>query len=156
MNFSSYEQNFDENLNEMLDTFNKQINVIEVQNIYVYFFYIIQNTCDIYKRIIIPLSNGVLTKENLMTEIVKNRNESGRRFNVSGINKYNFDTTNLKDFLNNGTVMDEYKNVENISFNNSIDYFEHHNSLFVFLTNEKNKNTKKSGPTNKHKTLKSN
>ena len=152
MNFSS--DTLDKNLNELLDKFNTKINIIEVQNIYVYFFYIIQNTCDIYKRIIVPLTNGVLLKENLMTEIVKNRNESGRRFNVSGIYNYNFDK-DLADFLNNGKEMDEYKSVENITYNNSIDFFEHHNSLFVFLTNEKNKNTKKSVPSIKHKTLKS-
>jgi hypothetical protein len=152
MNFSS--DTLDKNLNELLDKFNTKINIIEVQNIYVYFFYVIQNTCDIYKRIIVPLTNGVLLKENLMTEIVKNRNESGRRFNVSGIYNYNFDK-DLADFLNNGKEMDEYKSVENITYNNSIDFFEHHNSLFVFLTNEKNKNTKKSVPSIKHKTLKS-
>lgn len=154
MNFSSYDDDLDNNLNELLDSFNKKINVIEVQNIYVYFFYVIHHSCDIYKRIIVPLTNGVLLKENLMTEIVKNRNESGHRFNVSGIYNYNFDTTNLSDFLNNGKEMDEYKNVENITYKNSIDFFEHHNSLFVFLTNEKNKNTKKSLTTIKHKTLK--
>jgi hypothetical protein len=152
MNFSS--DTLDKNLNDLLDTFNTKINIIEVQNIYVYFFYVIQNTCDIYKRIIVPLTNGVLLKENLMTEIVKNRNESGRRFNVSGIYNYNFDTKDLADFLNNGKEMDEYKSVENITYNNSIDFFEHHNSLFVFLTNEKNKNTKKSVLSIKHKTLK--
>ena len=138
MNFSS--DTLDKNLNELLDKFNTKINIIEVQNIYVYFFYVIQNTCDIYKRIIVPLTNGVLLKENLMTEIVKNRNESGRRFNVSGIYNYNFDK-DLADFLNNGKEMDEYKSVENITYNNSIDFFEHHNSLFVFLTNEKNTTT---------------
>ena len=152
MNFSS--DTLDKNLNELLDTFNTKINIIEVQNIYVYFFYVIQNTCDIYKRIIVPLTNGVLLKENLMTEIVKNRNESGRRFNVSGIYNYNFDK-DLAEFLNNGKEMEQYKSVENITYNNSIDFFEHHNSLFVFLTNEKNKNTKKSVPSIKHKTLKS-
>jgi len=155
MNFSSYDETVEQNLSVMLEEFNKKINVIEVQNIYVYFFYVIQNTCDIYKRIIVPLTNGVLLKENLMTEIVKNRNESGRRFNVSGIYNYNFNNTDLKDFLNNGKQMDEYKNVENITYHNSIDFFEHHNSLFVFLTNEKNKNTKKSGAIIKHKTLRS-
>ena len=144
MNFSSYDNDLDNN-----------IIVIEVLNIYVYFFYVIQHSFDIYKRIIVPLTNGVLLKENLMTEIVKNRNESGHRFNVSGIYNYNFDTTNLSDFLNNGKDMDEYKTVENITYKNSIDFFEHHNSLFVFLTNEKNKNTKKSVSTIKHKTLKS-
>ena len=125
--------------------------------IYVYFFYVVNNVCDAYKRDIINLNNGTLLKESLMTEIIKNRNESGRRFNVSSIYTYNFDNTDLKDFLNRTDVcMNEYKNVENIKFNNSIDYFEHHNSVFIIFTNEKSKNTKKSGITNKQKTLKAN
>ena len=91
-----------------------------------------------------------------MTEIVKNRNESGRRFNVSGIYSYNFDKTDLKDFLNNGSTMGEYKTVDNIPFNKSIDFFEHHNSIFVFMNNEKNKNTKKSNVVGKSRTIKAN
>jgi hypothetical protein len=50
--------------------------------------------------------------------------------------------------------MNEYKNVEDIVFNSSIDYFEHHNSVFVLLSNEKSKHTKKSGNIPKKKTLK--
>jgi hypothetical protein len=90
-----------------------------------------------------------------MTEIVKNRNDSGRRFNVSGIYSYNFDTTDLTNFVDNEIPFTEYNNVDNIKFNNTIDFFEHHNSLFVFFTNEKNKNTKKSGENTKSRTLKS-
>ena len=137
MNFSSYDIN--ENIDELLSNFNTKINLIEVQNIYIYFFYVVNQTCDMYKREIVSLSNNILLKETLMTEIVKNRNESGRRFNVSGIYSYNFDKTDLKEFLNNGSTMNEYKTVENIPFNKSIDFFEHHNSIFVFMNNEKNK-----------------
>jgi len=151
MNFSSM---VDKNYAEMFTNFNNNSNVIEIQNIYVYFFYIVNNTCDTYKREIVNLTNGTLLKENLMTEIVKNRNDSGRRFNVSGIYSYNFDTTDLTNFVDNELPFTEYNNVDNIKFNNTIDFFEHHNSLFVFFTNEKNKNTKKSGENTKSRTLK--
>jgi len=154
MNFSSYDIN--ENIDELLSNFNSKINLIEVQNIYIYFFYVVNQSCDMYKREIIALNNNVLLKETLMTEIVKNRNESGRRFNVSGIYSYNFDKTDLKDFLNNGQPMSEYKTVDNIPFNKSIDFFEHHNSIFVFMNNEKNKNTKKSNVVSKSRTIKAN
>jgi hypothetical protein len=155
MNFSFNDTELDTNMDDMLNTFNTKTNLIDVQNIYIYFFYVVNQTCEIYKRDIVNLSNGVLLKETLMTEIVKNRNDSGRRFNVSGIYAFNFDTTDLKFVLNNDLSMNEYKNVDNIKFNKSIDFFEHHNSVFVILTNEKSKNTKKSGINNKHKTLKS-
>lgn len=152
MNFSS--SMIDKNYEEMINNFKNNTNVIEIENIYVYFFYNVNNTCDSYKREIVNLTNGTLLKETLMKEIVKNRNDSGRRFNVSGIYSYNFDTTDLTNFLDNEIEFKEYTNVDNIKFNNSIDFFEHHNSLFVFFTNEKNKNTKKSGENTKSRTLK--
>jgi hypothetical protein len=152
MNFSS--SMIDKNYEEMINNFKNNSNVIEIENIYVYFFYNVNNTCDSYKREIVNLTNGTLLKETLMKEIVKNRNDSGRRFNVSGIYSYNFDTTDLTNFLDNEIEFKEYTNVDNIKFNNSIDFFEHHNSLFVFFTNEKNKNTKKSGENTKSRTLK--
>jgi hypothetical protein len=152
MNFSS--SMIDKNYEEMINNFKNNSNVIEIENIYVYFFYNVNNTCDSYKREIVNLTNGTLLKETLMKEIVKNRNDSGRRFNVSGIYSYNFDTTDLTNFLDNEIEFKEYTNVYNIKFNNSIDFFEHHNSLFVFFTNEKNKNTKKSGENTKSRTLK--
>ena len=152
MNFSS--SMIDKNYEEMINNFKNNTNVIEIENIYVYFFYNVNNTCDSYKREIVNLTNGTLLKETLMKEIVKNRNDSGRRFNVSRIYSYNFDTTDLTNFLDNEIEFKEYTNVDNIKFNNSIDFFEHHNSLFVFFTNEKNKNTKKSGENTKSRTLK--
>ena len=152
MNFSS--SMIDKNYEEMINNFKNNSNVIEIENIYVYFFYNVNNTCDSYKREIVNLTNGTLLKETLMKEIVKNRNDSGRRFNVSGIYIYNFDTTDLTNFLDKEIEFKEYTNVDNIKFNNSIDFFEHHNSLFVFFTNEKNKNTKKSGENTKSRTLK--
>jgi hypothetical protein len=153
MNFS-YDTNIDENIESLIEVFNNKTNLIQVQNVYIYFFYVVNQSCDMYKRDIVTLNNGILLKETLMTEIVKNRNESGRRFNVSGIYSYNFDKTDLKEFLNDGSIMEEFKTVDNIKFNNSIDFFEHHNSIFVFMTNEKNKNTKKSNLSGKTKTLK--
>jgi hypothetical protein len=156
MNFSSYDDNINKNMDKLLESFNNKLNVIEVQNVYIYFFYVVNQSCDMYKRDIVALNNGILLKETLMTEIVKNRNESGRRFNVSGIYNYNFNKTDLKEFLNNGTTMEEYKTVDNVKFENSIDFFEHHNSIFVFMTNEKNKNTKKTNLSSRSKTLKAN
>ena len=89
-----------------------------------------------------------------MAEIIKNRNDSGRRFNVTGIYNYNFDTDNLVDFMNNGHTFNEFTSVHDIPFNKSIDYFEHHNAAFIFLSNEKNKNTKKTNIIPRKKTLK--
>jgi hypothetical protein len=154
MNFSSYDEEIEENLINKIQSLHNDFTKVDVQNVYIYFLYVVNQTCENYKRIVTSLNNGVLLKDDLMSEIVKNRNESGRRFNVTGIYNYNFDVDNLVDFINNGHKMNEYKNVENITFNSSIDYFEHHNSVFVLLSNEKSKHTKKSGNIPKKKTLK--
>ena len=119
-----------------------------------YFFYVINNQCDEYIKEVIPLDQGVLTKESLLAEIVKKRNE-GRRFNISGMYGYHFNVDDLASFVENGDKgLHEYTEMEAINYNPSVDYFQHHNSLFVFLTNEKNKHTKKASIAPKRKTLK--
>ena len=149
MNFSSY---IDEKLEEMKDQFQKVI----VEHINIYFLYVVNQQCEEYKKIVITLKNGTLNKDVLLAEIIKHRTSGGRRFNATGIYKYGFDTEDLATFVNEGdNGFIEYKDVENIDFNLTTDYFQHHNSLFIFLSNEKNKHTKKSQFTPKRKTLKS-
>ena len=154
MNFSSYDNEIDEDIMNSIENLKDQFNKIDVQHIYIYFLYVVNQTCENYKRIIVPINDGILSKDVLMSEIIKNRNESGRRFNVTGIYNYNFDKDNLVDFMNNGNNLNEYKNVTDIPFNKSIDYFEHHNAAFIFLSNEKGKNTKKTNNIPRKKTLK--
>ena len=96
MNFSSYDNEIDEGLMNSIVKLKDQFNKIEIQNIYIYFLYVVNQTCENYKRIIIPVNDGVLSKESLMSEIIKNRNDSGRRFNVTGIYNYNLNWYNLE------------------------------------------------------------
>ena len=154
MNFSSYDNEIDEDITNSIEKLKDQFNRVDVQNIYIYFLYVVNQSCETYKRIVVPINDGVLTKDSLMAEIIKNRNDSGRRFNVTGIYNYNFDTDNLVDFMNNGHIFNEFTTVHDIPFNKSIDYFEHHNAAFIFLSNEKSKNTKKTNTIPRKKTLK--
>ena len=154
MNFSSYDNEIDEDITNSIEKLKDQFIRVDVQNIYIYFLYVVNQTCENYKRIVLPINDGVLTKDILMAEIIKNRNDSGRRFNVTGIYNYNFDKDDLVEFMNNGHVLNEFTNVVDIPFNKSIDYFEHHNAAFIFLSNEKSKNTKKTNTIPRKKTLK--
>jgi hypothetical protein len=154
MNFSSYDNEIDEDITNSIEKLKDQFIRVDVQNIYIYFLYVVNQTCENYKRIVLPINDGVLTKDILMSEIIKNRNDSGRRFNVTGIYNYNFDKDDLVEFMNNGHVLNEFTNVVDIPFNKSIDYFEHHNAAFIFLSNEKSKNTKKTNTIPRKKTLK--
>ena len=154
MNFSSYDNEIDEDITNSIEKLKDQFIRVDVQNIYIYFLYVVNQTCENYKPIVLPINDGVLTKDILMSEIIKNRNDSGRRFNVTGIYNYNFDKDDLVEFMNNGHVLNEFTNVVDIPFNKSIDYFEHHNAAFIFLSNEKSKNTKKTNTIPRKKTLK--
>ena len=151
MNFSSYiEENIREKLEELKDTFSTSM----VENINIYFLYVINQQCEEYKKIVVSLKNGVLSKDTLLAEIIKNRNDGGRRFNVTGIYTYGFDT-DLATFMEQGDKgLTELKEVESITFLPSVDYFQHHNSVFIFFSNEKNKHTKKTTTGPKKRTLK--
>jgi hypothetical protein len=153
MNFSSY---VEENLREEICKHESNFTKATPEYVNIYFFYVINNQCDEYMKEVVSLTNGVLTKETLLAEIVKKRNE-GRRFNIGGIYGYHFNVDDLADFVENGDKgFTEYTDIDAINYAPSVDYFQHHNSLFVFLTNEKNKHTKKTNiPTKRRSTLKS-
>jgi hypothetical protein len=152
MNFSSYvELNIREEIEKHKNTFNK----IMPEYVNIYFLYVVNNQCDEYAKEVVPLKQGVLTKEDLLAEIVKKRND-GRRFNISGVYSYNFNVDDLATFVEQGdSGFTIHTNVDAIDYSKSVDYFQHHNSLFIFLTNEKNKHTRKSIIVPKRKTLKS-
>lgn len=152
MNFSSYvEENIREEIEKHKNTFNK----IMPEYVNIYFLYVVNNQCDEYAKEVVPLKQGVLTKEDLLAEIVKKRND-GRRFNISGVYSYNFNVDDLATFVEQGdSGFTIHTNVDAIDYSQSVDYFQHHNSLFIFLTNEKNKHTRKSIIVPKRKTLKS-
>ena len=152
MNFSSYvEENIREEIEKHLDSFTK----VTPEYVNIYFLYVVNNQCDEYAKEVVPLKNGVLAKDDLLAEIVKKRND-GRRFNISGVYSYNFNVDDLADFVEKGDKgFIQHNSVDAIPYTESIDYFQHHNSLFIFLTNEKNKHTKKSTIVPKRKTLKS-
>ena len=151
MNFSSY---VEENIREEIEKCNS-FNKIMPEYVNIYFLYVVNNQCDEYAKEVVPLKQGVLTKEDLLAEIVKKRND-GRRFNISGVYSYNFNVDDLATFVEQGdSGFTLHTNIDAINYSQSVDYFQHHNSLFIFLTNEKNRHTKKSTIVPKRKTLKS-
>ena len=74
MNFSSYDNEIDEDIMNSIENLKDQFNKIDVQHIYIYFLYVVNQTCENYKRIIVPINDGILSKDVLMSEIIKNRN----------------------------------------------------------------------------------
>jgi len=110
----------------------------------IYFFYCINHTLEQYTKIVVPLKLGVLNKDELLATILKYRTNDGRRFNVSGIYNYQFNPLDLATFIKENTLeMNEFTQVEEITFKPMIELFQHHSSVFILLNNEKVKNTKK-------------
>jgi hypothetical protein len=157
MNFSSYDDTIQKTLKEDLSKLKDEFVKEDVSNINIYFLYSVNNVCEQYKKIVVNVVDGRFTKDELYSEIIKNRNEGGRRYNVNGIYSYNFDVNELFEYIETDKddhCFKEYKQIENIIFKPSINYFQHHNSLFVFFTNEKGKSTRRSGQSSKKKTAK--
>jgi hypothetical protein len=149
-------------LNNLCEDEEEYFNLVDNQYVNIYFFYSINGNCEQYKKVVLPLKLSALTKEDFMAEIMKNRNNHGRRFNLSGIYSFKntLDKDNLQSFVTNpekSNMFYEYKQVEAISFNKSIEIFQHHNSVFVFLSCDQNKKSRKSfvtPTTNGRKSLK--
>jgi len=121
-----------------------------------YFFYVLQGNCEQYKKIVLELKpKGLLSRDVLTDEIVKNRTEGGRRYHVSGIYSFRFDEKDLVSFATqSGQYFHNHTQVEPIHFAPSPELFQHHNSLFIFLGCEQQRKTKKCEIIGKRSTLK--
>ena len=62
----------------------------KVKDIHLFFFYVINKKLESFKRIDLSISDSVLTKNELLSNILKNKKEDGRKFNITGIYKYHF------------------------------------------------------------------
>jgi hypothetical protein len=112
-----------------------------------YFLYILNGTCEEYKKTVVELTGeSILSKDDFMGEIIKYRMNCGRKYNVSGIYSYrlNFNNNELENFMNNSDeCFFSHSQVESIKFPDSIELFQHHNSIFVLLTSDQVKKTKR-------------
>jgi len=127
------------------------------QFVNIYFFYVLNGQSEQYKKSVVPLKFGVLTREDFMAEIVSHRMDNGRRYNVSSIYSYKVETKEdqLEDFVRNANIpFTTYTQVEAITFPPSLELFQHHNSVFVFLSSDQTKKSRRVGPTTARKTLK--
>lgn len=129
---------------------------VENKYIQLYFFYVLQGNCEEYKKITVELkANGTLSRETLTDEIVRNRTEHGRRYHVTGIYSYRFDETDLVQFsTTQGKYFHNHSQVESIQFPPSPELFQHHNSVFIWMSCEQHRKTKRVEMQGKRTTLK--
>lgn len=128
----------------------------KVKDIHLFFFYVINKKLESFKRIDLSISDSVLTKNELLTNILKNKKEDGRKFNITGIYKYHFNETDLSDFVDNNTLSNWFTSlskVDDVPYEESIEIFQDYTSLFIVLQNEKSVKTKRQTDQKKNKTI---
>jgi len=158
--------NFDTDVNEHQHIMNENIeklqnttdifDISEVKDVHLFFLYTINQKLESFKRIDVKLNRSTLTKNDLLSSILKNKKEDGRKFNITGLYKYNFTETNLADFLNNNTLSKCFttlSKVDDIQYEPTIELFHDYSSLFIVLQNEKSAKTKKQLTTTLNKTI---
>lgn len=118
---------------------------VENKFVHIYFFYVLQGQCEQYKKITVELkAKGILARDTLTDEIVKNRTEGGRRYHVTGIYSFQFDEKDLVKFAETPCeYFHNHSQVEPIQFNKSPELFQHHNSVFIWLSCEQQRKTKR-------------
>ena len=156
--------NFDTDVNEhqtnIKDTISRLQNTTlfnksQVKDIHLFFFYVINQKLETFKRIDVSI-DGTLTKNILLTHILKNKKEDGRKFNITGIYKYHFNEKDLSDFIDNNTLTQWFSSldkVDDVTYEESIEIFQDYSSLFIVLQNEKSIKTKRQTDQKKNKTI---
>lgn len=137
----------------------KYFEYVDNKFVNLYFFYVLQGNCEEYKKITVELKmNGILARDTLTDEIVKNRTEGGRRYHVNGIYSFRFNETDLVKFSETetepGSYFHNHTQVEPIQFPPSPELFQHHNSVFIWMGCEQHRKTKRSEMSGKRTTLK--
>lgn len=158
--------NFEIDVNEHHNKIKEQIQTLEktnlfdkgpVKDIHLYFFYVINQKLESYKRIDLTITHSILSKDLLLGNILKNKKEDGRKFNITGIYKYHFNPSNLIDFVDEPQLSDCFislNKLDNIAYEESIEIFQDYSSLFIILQNEKSVKTKRQIDQKKNKTIK--
>ncbi len=140
-----YDSGIDERLSEKLEKIMNETNMFNTSNVdmvNIYFFYCINQSLEQYTKVVVPLKNGKLSKDELHLNMLKYRMNDGRRFNVNAIYAYQFDADITKFLKDNECDMKEYR-IEDIQFQPMIELYQHYSSIFIILNNEKTKHTKK-------------
>ena len=141
-----YDSGIDERVTEKLEKIMNETNMFNISNVdmvNIYFFYCVNQSLEQYTKVVVPLKVGKLSKDELLTNILKYRMNDGRRFNINGIYAYQFDTDVVDFIKNNECELKDHTQVEDIQFDPMIELYQHYSSIFIILNNEKTKHTRK-------------
>lgn len=140
-----------ENLQKTSDFFQLE----PVQDIHVFFLYVINQKLENYCRIDMALNEGKLSKNDLLAEILKRKKDDGRNFHITGLYTYNW-MEPLTEFINKNTLSTCFHSLpklDDVEYAESVGLFQDYTSLFVLLQNEKSIKTKRTVEQKKNKTI---
>jgi hypothetical protein len=132
------------------------------ESINLYLFYCVHRECEEYEVLTFPLGpDGTLDKASFLRLLSEFRTRNGRKYNVVGLHTYHvgMKDVGLVDFYNAETdpyLTTHKKFDQTVQFPPSLEFFQHHNSMFIFLMSEQVKKTKRTSMPTKRITMKSN
>jgi hypothetical protein len=149
-----------EEMCEHLDNLNKTTQLfkcVPVQDIHIFFLYVINQKLENFCRMDIGLKSGKLSKNDLLAEILKRKKDDGRNFHITGLYTYNW-TDDLKGLIRENepplsNCFQSLSKLEDIVYVPAVSVFQDYSSLFVLLQNEKSVKTKRTLEQKKNKTI---
>ena len=127
----------------------------KINEITLIFLYINNNEVENTKKDYLELKTpGILSKENLIELINKNKINNSIKYSLSSLLKFNIniEPEHIKNFVTDTNIKNhknlffsKIKNIDDIKWNDSINMFEHLNTLYFIYTVKKpnNSSTKK-------------
>ena len=118
-----------------------------VDNVNIFYIYI-NNNNNIYniKKEELPISESILRKEKLVYLIKKYRNNNQIKHNLISVLQYNIDISpdDIKDLLKNKNLnfLSVKNSLNDIKWNDTIQYFKKINALYILFYQEKKTNKK--------------
>jgi hypothetical protein len=158
MNFDTEVNEHQEQLKEKIIKLQKESNLFlekELKDIHLFFLYTINHKLETFKRIDLKLHKSILSKNDLLSEILKHKRDDGRKFNITGLYKYHF-VEDLSQFVDTNVLSSSFSSlgsVDDVHYCNNMELFQDYSSLFIVLQNEKSVKTKKQIDTKKNKTI---
>lgn len=126
-----------------------------VQDIHIFFLYVINQKLENYCRLDMGLKGSKLSKNDLLAEILKRKKDDGRNFHITGLYTYNLNE-DLKTFIHKDTLsacFQSLSKLDDVVYAPSVGVFQDYSALFVLLQNEKSIKTKRTLEQKKNKTI---
>tara|TARA_A100001015_G_scaffold185437_1_gene206292 strand:- start:7827 stop:8417 length:591 start_codon:yes stop_codon:yes gene_type:complete len=128
-----------ENLDHLLDKSNIFQTSYNIDYIKCYIFYSEKNQLLNFKKVELDIYDNIITKKELLALILKHNKLQSKRFDLTGIYKYelNIDEDEIKQFCKSQkdfSFITQYYNVEDIQFTPCIELFNDNNTLILFFS----------------------